>query len=94
MVEHEYGLLLHWKQGDDFHGCLTQSDSNVEKALLLWAEGFEKNAEHCRKLAERVQGSSITVEADTHMIEFHGDTGLLKKLAEEGLLEDFALEEV
>jgi len=88
-----YELFLHWKQGDDFRGCLEQAKGNVSEALEFWARDFDSRAKHCRELAERVKGKSVETDADTHMITFGGDEELLDKLVEEELLSAFEVED-
>ena len=85
--EVSYELFLHYKQGDDFAGCLELAKDNVSKAFEIWAESFEFNAIRCRELAERFKDKEITVNSDTHHIGFYGDEELLDKLSEEDLIE-------
>ncbi|KXA92763.1 hypothetical protein AKJ64_02290 [candidate division MSBL1 archaeon SCGC-AAA259E17] len=86
MKEKEYTLRLHWKQGSDFADELKKADT-VPEALRSWAERFERNAEHCRELADEFDGEDVEADATVHHIGFYGDEEVLEKAAEKGLLE-------
>lgn len=81
-----YELWLHWKQGDEFGNLIEEADS-TEDALTTWAKIFESRAEHCRKLAEVVDGKDIEGYGDTHHIDFRGDEEVLEEAVEKDLLQ-------
>lgn len=85
-----YGLWLHFKQGDDFNGCLENSKGNVTEALHNWANSFEDNKRVCLTLANALRGVNVEVFACTHEIEFVPNdkeaTEVLEKLVAEQLL--------
>lgn len=81
-----YELWLHWKQGDDFAGCLKEANDNVPAALELWAQHFDGCAEHCRSLAKELEGADVSADGDVHYIRFDGDEVLMEKLVSMELL--------
>ncbi len=86
-----YTLWLHFKQGEDFALQLEHA-STTSNALRSWAESFYSNAEHCRVLADRLEGVDVEVQADTHHIGFEPNDAaaekVLQELAEEGLVNE------
>jgi hypothetical protein len=65
-----YTLFLHYKQGDDFCGCLKECKDNISESLSLWASQFQSCLEACNILAFELAGINVEVVADTHYIAF------------------------
>ena len=82
----EYELTLHWKQGDDFRGYLSKSET-VSEALVKWADHFESCRDRCLALSEKFRGRDIEAEAGANTVCFFGDERVLNKTVKEKLLD-------
>lgn len=86
--------FMHWKQGDDFNGCLEATGGDVAKAFGLWSEGFQAAVYRCQRMAETLKNAKVECDADTHMISIRGtdatSNDALRKLIE---AEDLSFDE-
>lgn len=78
-----------FKKGDDLHYAIGQAEGNLAKAFVGQAECYEEAARLCRKMASvAAETPSLTVYADTHLIQIEGPEELLQTLTKDNILEE------